>query len=415
MEKFVQLIGEYMERETVQKIKEAEHFTLLLDESTDMSNRSELALIVRLVDENGLVQNHFLTLIQLKRCDALTIFTAVHEYFEKKGIDITRLCFSGMDGCSTMLGEYKGVRVHFQKNCSHHSSIHCRNHRLALCFSHLVPWYKPFEKFDGLLLNLYLLLKHSSVKTTIFDEIQQSYNLQSLKLIKAGVTRWLSHGKASQRVLDRYEPLVEALAAMYERKKEPAVQGVMQQLTAPETVATLCFLADVLQCTNSLQVFLQNAHLIFLDLPGKVKVVIDKLESIRSDPCQPNSNFARLDSFLQVALSKERLHNMRSSSGGFSKEHFINQVIKPFTSDLIQEIEEAFAIPDHLKGFTAFDPQSQPHSRDDLESYGNDLMEELGNFYGAPYVISERDFHTKVIDSESLKVQFTVFKRFALK
>ena len=168
VKKFVQLIGDYIEKETIKKIKACQHFTILLDESTDDANRSELALIARIVDEKGVVQNHFLTLIQLQRCDALTIFTAVCDYMKKNEIDITRISFSGMDGCSTMLGEHKGVTVHFKRNCSHHSSIHCRNHRLALCFSHLIPWYKPFENFDGLLLNLFLLLKNSSVKASIF-------------------------------------------------------------------------------------------------------------------------------------------------------------------------------------------------------------------------------------------------------
>jgi hypothetical protein len=43
-------------------------------------------------------------------------------------------------------------------------------------------WYKSFENFDGLLLNLYLLLKNSSVKSSIFNEIQQSYDLPSLRV-----------------------------------------------------------------------------------------------------------------------------------------------------------------------------------------------------------------------------------------
>ena len=225
---FLQVISEWMEKETLEKIRQAENYTLLLDESTDNANRSELSLIARIVDENGCIQNHFLSLIQLPRCDANTIFSAVYDYLKKHAIDITRVCFSGMDGCATMMGEHNGVRAHFDKNCSHHSCIHCRNHRLALCFSHLIPWYKSFENFDGLLLNLYLLLKNSSVKSSIFNEIQESYDLPSLKLIKAAVTRWISHGRAAQRVLDRYRALVEALDTIYERKKDPAVHGVLQ-------------------------------------------------------------------------------------------------------------------------------------------------------------------------------------------
>ena len=82
--KFLEVIGEWIEQETVKKIREADYFTLLLDESTDNANRSELSLIARIVDEDVCIQNHFLTLIQLQRCDALSIFTAVYDYLEAK-------------------------------------------------------------------------------------------------------------------------------------------------------------------------------------------------------------------------------------------------------------------------------------------------------------------------------------------
>ena len=142
---------------------------------------------------------------------------------------------------------------------------------------------------------------------------------------------------------------------MYGRKQEPAVSGVMQELVKAETVATLCFLSDVLECTNSLKIFLPTARLNFLDLPFQAKKGTDKLELIKSDPCgNDSSNFARLGSFLEIALSKERAHITRSNRE-FSKNDFIENVIKPFTSGLIQEINNAFAIPEHLNGFTAFD------------------------------------------------------------
>ena len=45
-----------------------------------------------------------------------------------------------------------------------------------------------------------------------------------LKLIKVVITRWLSHRRAAERVLERYEPLIAALDEMSLRKKEPVVR-----------------------------------------------------------------------------------------------------------------------------------------------------------------------------------------------
>ena len=240
---FIKVISDYIFEESLLEIKESEHLTILMDESTDESNRSQLSVICRVV-KNAKVENYFLDLLNLSRCDAETIFHRIESFLREKGVEITRIRFAGMDGCSTMSGEHNGVRSLFERSTNHFTYIHCRNHRLALCFAHLIPLFEDFKKFDGLL-NLYLLLKNSSVKQAIFDEVQKAYELTSLKLIKAAVTRWLSHGKAAQRVLDRFETLVAALDEIYLRKSEPAVRGLRDDLVKPKTIAILCFLADI--------------------------------------------------------------------------------------------------------------------------------------------------------------------------
>ena len=172
-----------------------------------------------------------------------------------------------MDGCSTISEEHNSSQRLLGDSTTHFAYIYCRNHGLALCFTHLIPEVRAFEKFDSLLLNLYLLMKNSNVRQSIFEEVQAAYNLPSLKLIKASVTQWLSHGKAVQRVLDQFEPLLAALEAIYERKKEPMVRGIQDSLVDPEMIAVMYFLVDVLNATNSLQMFLQAERLNFLNLP----------------------------------------------------------------------------------------------------------------------------------------------------
>ena len=56
-------------KKTLQTIKSCDYLTLMLDESTDESNRSELSLIFRIVN-NGVIEKQFLDLMQLQRCDA---------------------------------------------------------------------------------------------------------------------------------------------------------------------------------------------------------------------------------------------------------------------------------------------------------------------------------------------------------
>ena len=216
---FITEINKWMKDETIKKMKEHENYTLLLDEAADESNRSKLSLIAHVV-EFGEVHNLFLSLLELRRCDAESIFKTVEAFLIRENPKITNVRFSGMNGCSTMARIYHGVRSHVEQCSGHLVYIHCRNHRLALFFTHVIPKYDNFVKFDSLLLNLYLLLKNSTVKSNIFEEVPNAYGLKLLKLIKAVTTRWLSH----ERVLDCYKALVALLDSIYLRKKEPAVR-----------------------------------------------------------------------------------------------------------------------------------------------------------------------------------------------
>ena len=157
-----------------------------------------------------------------------------------------------------MTGEHPGVKQLLAAATYHFVYIHCQKPWLALCFAHLIPEFPYLENFDSLLLNLYLLLKNSSVKQSIFKKVQQAYDLLSLKLIKAAVTHWLSHGQAGKWVLDRYETLMASVDQIYLCKHEPTVRGLRDSLAKLKVIATLCFLTDILLSTNALQTFLQR-------------------------------------------------------------------------------------------------------------------------------------------------------------
>ena len=64
------------------------------------------------------------------------------------------------------------------------------------------------------------------MKQSIFIEVQSEYSLDSLQLIKAAITHWLSHGTVAQQVLDHFEHLVASLDTMYLRKYDMSLQYV---------------------------------------------------------------------------------------------------------------------------------------------------------------------------------------------
>ena len=342
---FRKVISDWMKEETLEELKKCQDFSLLLNELTDESNRSEPCLQVRIV-KKGELQNHFLELLQLRRGDALTIFETIIDFFEKNNVNLKRSRFAGMDGCTVMAGEHNGLKYRIGEVVPLVIYLHCRNHRLALCFAQLIL---QFEEFVGLLSNLYLPLKNSNLKQSIFKEVQQAYNLSSLKLIKEVVTRWLSYGQAGGRVLDRYAALVAALDAIYQRKREPAVRGLRDDWIKPITIATLCILIDVLLMTK-LHTKISSIIKTKLGInPKEKEKLIEKLKAKYDNPSSPETSyFGKLESFLNIA-SQSGIERYNSCSNiEFDETSFEDKVIKPFITKLIEEIEVAFDILEHL-------------------------------------------------------------------
>ena len=132
-----------MKEKTLEEIKKCQDFMLLLEESTDESDRSELCLQVRIIKQ-GRIQNHFLELLQLRQGDALTII----DFFEKNVVDLKRTRFAGMDGCILIAAEHNGLKFRIGEVAPCFIYLRCRNHCLALCFANLIPQFKEFENFD---------------------------------------------------------------------------------------------------------------------------------------------------------------------------------------------------------------------------------------------------------------------------
>ena len=76
-----------------------------------------------------------------------------------------------------------------------------------------------------------------------------------------------------------------------------------------------------------------------------------------------------LNLFLTLHLNQQVSATSRSNME-CAETSFEEKVIKPFITKLIEEIEVAFDIPEHLMGFTAMDPTVMPAQEEVLANYG---------------------------------------------
>ena len=90
----------------------------------------------------------------------------------------------------------------------------------------------------------------------ILNEIQTTYGVKTLNVIKATVTCCFSHGEACKRTRERYPVIIESLDDITKDPKAELI-GLRDQTLNSETLLQICFL-DVLSITNILSLVLQS-------------------------------------------------------------------------------------------------------------------------------------------------------------
>ena len=81
--------------------------------------------------------------------------------------------------------------------------------------------------------------------------------MKSLNVIKAAVTRWLSHSAACKHCGKRYGMIFESLDKIITRNPRPELIDYRDEMLNAQTVLQITFLKDVLAVTNILSLVLQ--------------------------------------------------------------------------------------------------------------------------------------------------------------
>ena len=85
-------------------------YSLLADETKDISKREQLAVVLRYVDpEKASIHEHFLTYVEAKSLDAESLTSYLLKTLYDLKLDPIGIVSQGYDGASVMSGRYNGV------------------------------------------------------------------------------------------------------------------------------------------------------------------------------------------------------------------------------------------------------------------------------------------------------------------
>ncbi|XP_060865976.1 52 kDa repressor of the inhibitor of the protein kinase-like [Metopolophium dirhodum] len=111
----IDLCGNFIQENVVNRIKYAGFFTILADETQDISRYEQLALCIRYVDDssadNVFIREDFLEFVHVKDVTASALATTIMQCIMTLGLDMEMLVGQGYDGAAVMSGQFRGVRT----------------------------------------------------------------------------------------------------------------------------------------------------------------------------------------------------------------------------------------------------------------------------------------------------------------
>ena len=134
----VHALNRVVEDSDLEKVRNASFFSLLVDESNDISVTKNLTIYVQFLNiEVQSVRVMFLKNLPLQGCNADSIVAKITEYLQSSEIDLPRMVMFTSDGAPVMLGCNSGVSVKLRNSSVPHLiENHCVAHKEALAAGH---------------------------------------------------------------------------------------------------------------------------------------------------------------------------------------------------------------------------------------------------------------------------------------
>lgn len=230
-------------------------FSIIIDETTDISTSKVLAVVVRYFDDKlGKVCDRLLNLIELDNSDSKSIYSSIIDFMEKAKIPISNMIGFAADNAASMMGSLNGVQALFRHVNKNLYVVGCVCHSLNLCSSaasKAIP-----SAVEHLVRDIYSFFSHSSKRQNQFREFQEYFDVKQHKILKIANTRWLSLEAAVQRILEQWQPLKHFFLYNEFDQNNDVASKILQGMTS-ENLCYLQFLSYSLNAVNKLNLEFQ--------------------------------------------------------------------------------------------------------------------------------------------------------------
>ncbi|WOG95842.1 hypothetical protein DCAR_0415171 [Daucus carota subsp. sativus] len=206
-------------------------FSILVDESRDISVKEQMVILLRYVNKNGCIVERFLGVVHVGDTTSLSLKFGVEELLQKHQLSVAKIRGQGYDGASNMQGKFTGLKSLILKDNPCAFYVHYFAHQLQLALVGRVRKHRKISMFFTQLNTITSVVAGSCKRQDLLRDKQTTEVIegicsgqmssgkglnQELTLKRAGDTRWGSYYTTLLSLIRLFNPAISVLEHIVE-------------------------------------------------------------------------------------------------------------------------------------------------------------------------------------------------------
>jgi hypothetical protein len=313
-----------------EEISTTNFVSIQADETTDVSCKAQLVIILRYITKLGTVTERFVQYSKLVDKSASGLTAEIKSVLSECGINREKLIAQTYDGAAVMKGNLNGVQAQIKVDFPYAHFVHCYAHQLNLVMQQLCSkTHKELKIFFGNISGFSSFFSVSTKRTCLLD------NVVNQRMPRPSATRWNFSGRMINTV---YENLNEMRECFLKFQEDPGWDAV----TLSEACGLLNLLYDRLFCC--LLSF-------FAQVMPEVDILFQKLQKVSIDNISANLAITHFKAaILKIREKTDELGDLYADltcKRNFSASD-LKRVMKEACDVIVVHVSDRFSNTDHL-------------------------------------------------------------------
>ena len=276
-------------REICDLIRGAAFYSIMADEVTNSSNREQVVVCLRWVDQHFEPHEEFVGLHMVDTVASDRITTVLKDILLRMNLNLSNCRGQCYDGASNMSGRRSGVAAQLSAEEPRAIYTHCYGHALNLAAGDTIKQNKLLCDALDITSEISKLLKYSPRRDSLFETLKKELAPDVPSFRTLCPTRWTVKASSLESVLNNYK----VFQALWEEAKEIApdsetrtrIAGVEFKMSTFPYLFGVLLGECVLKHTDNLSKTLQSSALTAAEAHHVANLTCQTLERIRDDKC----------------------------------------------------------------------------------------------------------------------------------